>query len=72
MGEPILAGFAVLALLGVSLVVVGALRRRRPPALVGAALLIGLGGAWLFGPLGLALGPFILALAWLERMRSKE
>ncbi len=65
MGDVTVFGFGALAILGGALVAVGALRRSRAVALPGAAVLVPLTGAWLFGPIGLGLGaPILIRLSW--------
>ena len=70
MGDVTGVGFGALALLGGVLVTVGLLRRSRRLVLLGAALLVALGGAWVFGPMGLWLGALVLCGSWLGRARG--
>jgi hypothetical protein len=55
-GEVVVLGFSGLSVVALVLIVLGALRRSRPPILAGAALLFALAGAWIFGPPGALLG----------------
>ena len=64
MGDVTQFGFAALALFGVGLLGVGAVRRRRKYVFLGAALLVALAGAWLFGLLGLGLGALLVGFAY--------
>jgi hypothetical protein len=59
-GAPIVVGFGVLALVGLALVGLGALRRSRLLVAVGAALLLALAGLWMLGLPGAALGAVAL------------
>lgn len=65
MGEVTVVAYAALALVGISLVGVGAVRRSRGALVAGAALLMALLGAWTIGLPGLALG--VIPLAFLKR-----
>ena len=68
MGDVTVTAFGILALLGLVLVVVGAVRGTRIPLVAGAALLLALAGAWVVGLPGAALG--LVALAFLRRWPS--
>jgi len=59
-----LLGLAALVLLGL-----GSARRSRTLTVAGAALLVALAGAWVFGPLGAATG--LVALTFLKRPRTE-
>lgn len=72
MGDLILFGLGALALLGIALVVVGALRRSRSILVPGAALLVALAGAWVLGPIGLGLGALVLGFGIRERARKSQ
>ncbi len=65
MGEVVVVGYAVLALVGLACVGAGLVRRSRRALVAGGALLLGLVGAWTIGLPGIALG--VLALAFLKR-----
>ena len=65
MGEPIVVLFAVLALLGIALVVFGTLRHAGSIVVAGSALLIAIVGAWVLGLYGAATG--LVALGLLRR-----
>ena len=67
MGDVTLIAFGGLAVVGVVLLGFGALRRARFVMMAGAALLLALGGAWLIGLSGVALGLVALALLWRRR-----
>lgn len=56
MGDLVLVAFGALALAGAVLILVGGFQRRVTPKLWGFALLSAGVGAWMLGPLGLALG----------------
>ena len=64
MGEQVLAAYGIAALLGVILIVAGALRKSRLTFLAGVAMLLALVGAWVVGPVGVVLAaaviPFLL------------
>ena len=64
MGEQVLAAYGIAALLGVILIVTGALRKNRLSFLAGVAMLLALVGAWVVGPVGVVLAaaviPFLL------------
>jgi hypothetical protein len=64
-GEATVIGFGVLALAGLLLVGMGALRRRRVLVLAGSAVLLGLAGAWVVGLPGVLAG--VLPLGFLRR-----
>ena len=68
MGEPVVVLFAILAVIGIVLVGLGALLRARALMMVGAALLLGLAGTWVLGLAGAAFG--VIPLAYLWRRRS--
>lgn len=59
MGEPVLTAFGTLALIGAVLILVGAFKHCRTPKLWGFSLLSAGAGAWMLGPLGLALGVIV-------------
>lgn len=63
MGEITVAGFGVLGVIGVGLLLLGVIRRIRRLIVAGAALLLGLAGAWLFGLPGAMAGLIPLAFA---------
>lgn len=65
MGEVTVVAYAALALVGISLVGVGAVRQSRGFLVAGAALLMALVGAWTIGLPGLAAG--VVPLAFLKR-----
>ncbi len=67
MGGLTVAGFGVLALVGIVLVGFGALRRDHRALLAGATLLSALAGLWLFGLVGLAIGGVVFGLLWWKR-----
>ena len=68
MGDVVLGAFGVLAVIGIALIGVGALFRARVPMVLGAALLLGLAGAWVLGLPGTVFG--VIPLAYLWRRRS--
>ena len=68
MGEVVVFGFGVVALLGIALVTAGVLKRSRRVTQSGIGLLAAVAGAWIFGPPGLVLG--IFAVVPLRRVRS--
>lgn len=68
MGDVTVTAFAVLALLGLVLVGVGAVRGARIPLAAGTGLLLALAGAWMVGLPGVALG--LVALAFRRRRPS--
>ncbi len=65
MGEPVVVGFAVLAVVGIALVLVGAVRRAVNLMVVGSAILLAIAGAWMLGPVGALVG--LLAFGFLRR-----
>ncbi|TFG53228.1 MAG: hypothetical protein E4H37_03795 [Gemmatimonadales bacterium] len=65
MGEPVVVGFAVLAVVGLTLVAVGAVRRAVNLMVVGSAILLAVTGAWILGPAGAMVG--LLAFGFLRR-----
>jgi hypothetical protein len=68
MGEPVVFGFLALAALGLLLLIAGAITRRRGLWASGAALWLALIGAWMIGPIGLALGlPLLVLAVWPQR-----
>jgi hypothetical protein len=67
-GDITVAAFGVLALLGLGLVGIGAVRRARLPLVAGGGLLLALVGAWVIGLPGIALG--LVALAFWRRRPS--
>ena len=56
MGDVTVVAFAVLALAGAILLGWGAAAKVRTLKVAGAAILLGLAGAWVFGLLGIAVG----------------
>ena len=62
MGSITVAGFLGLALLGLLLLGAGVYRRARPLIAAGSAILLALGGAWLFGLPGAAASLIALPL----------
>jgi hypothetical protein len=68
MGEPVVAGFGVLLLIGIALVVLGTYRRAMKLVRVGLAILLAVAGAWTLGSLGGILG--FLPLTFLRRGRQ--
>ena len=68
MGDVTVTTFGVLALLGFVLAGVGAVRGARVPLVAGAGLLLALGGAWVVGLPGVALG--LVALVFWRRRPS--
>ena len=68
MGDVTVTAFGILALIGLVLVGVGAVRGARIPLVAGAGLLLALGGAWVVGLPGAALG--LIALAFWTRRPS--
>lgn len=68
MGDVTVTAFAVLALLGLVLAGIGAVRRVRLPLVAGTGLLLALAGAWVLGLPGVALG--LVALAFWRRRPS--
>ena len=66
MGDVTVTAFGILALLGLVLVGVGAVRGARIPLVAGAGLLLALGGAWVVGLPGVALG-LIPLVFWRRR-----
>jgi hypothetical protein len=67
-GDVTVTGFGVLALLGLVLGGIGAVRGARLPLVAGTGLLLALAGAWVLGLPGLALG--LVALAFWRRRPS--
>lgn len=67
MGDVTVAGFGVLAAAGLALLGWGAAARVRALMVAGGAVLLGLAGAWVFGPLGIA-----AALAALPFLKSRR
>jgi len=65
MGEPVVVGFAVLAVAGLALVLLGAVRRANNLMVVGSAVLLAIAGAWILGPAGAVVG--LLAFGFLKR-----
>jgi len=65
MGEPVVVGFAVLAVVGLALVLLGAVRRANNLMAVGSAILLAIAGAWMLGPAGTMVG--LLAFGFLRR-----
>jgi hypothetical protein len=65
MGEPVVVGFAVLAVVGLALVLMGAIRRAVNLLVVGSAILLAIAGAWIVGPAGAIVG--LLAFGFLRR-----
>lgn len=63
MGELTLAGFGILGAIGLGLLLLGVLRRVRQLIVAGAALLLGLAGAWVFGLPGALAGLVPLAFS---------
>lgn len=70
MGDVTVAAFGVLALAGLSFLLFGAFARSRNVMVAGAALLLGLCGAWVAGLPGAAVG--LVALVFLRRQRSAD
>lgn len=68
MGDVTVTAFGVLALLGLVLAGVGAVRGARGPLVAGAGLLLALIGAWVVGLPGAAVG--LVALAFWRRRPS--
>ena len=68
MGDVTVPAFGVLALLGLVLVGIGAVRGTRLPLAAGSGLLLVLAGAWVLGLPGIALG--LVALAFVRRRPS--
>jgi hypothetical protein len=64
MGQPIVIAFGVLAATGLIMLAVGLLRGPRTMGVLGAAVLLGLAGSWVFGPPGIAAG--LIALVFLK------
>lgn len=71
MGELTLVWFGVLAMVGLVLITIGAVRRHRSITLLGVALLAALAGLWIVGPLGLCLGGAVLVFLWIGRGKSE-
>lgn len=69
MGDLVVIAFAVLGVAALTLLGLGSARRSRTLTVAGAALLIALAGAWIFGPLGAAVG--LVALTLLRRPRTE-
>ena len=70
MGEPVVFAFLALAVLGLLLVLAGAVKRRRGLWTSGGALWLVLIGAWVIGPIGVLLGlPLLLLAIWPGRRR---
>jgi hypothetical protein len=67
-GDVTVTAFGILALLGLVLVGVGGVRGARIPLVAGVGLLLALGGAWVVGLPGVALG--LIALAFWRRRPS--
>ena len=65
MGEPVVVGFGVLAVVGLALVLLGAVRRVRNLMVAGSAILLAITGAWILGPAGAMVG--LLAFGFLRR-----
>ena len=55
----------MLAIVGLALVLLGAVRRAANLMVVGAAILLAIAGAWVLGPAGVLVG--LLALGFLQR-----
>lgn len=68
MGEVTVTAFGILALLGLVLVGIGAVRGARIPLVAGTGLLLAIAGAWVVGLPGVALG--LVALAFWRRRPS--
>ncbi len=68
MGDVTVTAFGILALLGLVLAGVGAVRGARVPLVAGTGLLLALAGAWVLGLPGVALG--LVALAFWRRRPS--
>ena len=70
MGDVVVVAFAVLALAGATLLGWGAAAKKRSLIMAGGAVLLGLAGAWVFGPLGVAAG--LAALLFLKSKPGTE
>jgi len=65
MGEPVVVGFGVLAVVGLALFLLGAVRRVGNLMVAGSAILLAISGAWILGPAGTMVG--LLAFGFLRR-----
>ena len=68
MGDITVVAFGGLALAGLALVGLGALRGARGPVVVGSGLLLALAGLWTLGLYGALVG--VIALAFVKRSRA--
>ena len=68
MGDITVVAFGGLALAGLALVGLGALRGARVPVVVGSGLLLALAGLWTLGLYGALVG--VIALAFVKRSRA--
>lgn len=68
MGDAVVFGFLTLAAVGLLLLIAGAITGRRGLWASGGAMWLALVGAWVLGPVGLALGlPLLLLAVWPRR-----
>ncbi|MGH7461267.1 MAG: hypothetical protein ACREMA_09600, partial [Longimicrobiales bacterium] len=70
MGELVNVLYGVLAVIGIALIGIGALRQHRALVVLGSALLLAGTGAWMFGLLGGALG--VLALVFWKTAKPEK
>ena len=67
MGEVTLVAFGMVTIIGLGMLLVGALRRTRRWIVLGAAILLAVAGAWTIGLIGILAG--VVALPFLKPFR---